>query len=163
MVDVRSLPMSRRFPHFNREALTESLKDRGIRYIWMSDLGGRRKKILDESPNFAMRSASFRNYADYMLTDRFRAAIGRLVEVGAKTRTAYMCSEAVYFRCHRMLISDWLVAHGHEVAHIESVRPAKLHRVTAEARRDGDWLIYDVERRSDIARMAGKLPFGESL
>src|SRR6476661_3512994 len=72
LVDIRSFPMSRRLPHFNRESLESALPAVGIRYVWMKELGGRRKKIRNDSPNIALRSPSFRNYADYMLTDEFR-------------------------------------------------------------------------------------------
>src|SRR5438445_1176537 len=75
LVDIRSFPMSRRLPHFNRESLEKKLPESGIRYVWMKELGGRRKKILPESPNIALRNDSFRNYADYMLTPEFERAI----------------------------------------------------------------------------------------
>src|SRR5436305_14014871 len=114
LVDIRSFPVSRRLPHFNREALEKSLPAAGIQYVWMKDLGGRRKKIREDSPHFALRSPSFRNYADYMLTAEFRGAIASLIELAEQSPTAYMCAERVYFRCHRMMVSDWLVGHGHQ-------------------------------------------------
>src|SRR5881398_1917228 len=134
LVDIRSFPMSRRLPHFNRESLEETLPKAGIRYVWMKDLGGRRQKSLEDSPNVALRNDSFRNYADYMLTPEFERAVGDLIKLAEHSLTAYMCAERVYFRCHRMLVSDWLVAHGHEVLHIDDTRPAKPHKLTAEAR-----------------------------
>jgi uncharacterized protein (DUF488 family) len=146
LVDIRSFPMSRRLPHFNREALEKSLPEAGIRYVWMKELGGRRKKIRDDSPNVALRSPSFRNYADYMLTDDFRQAIEELVRLAEHSRTAYMCAERLYFRCHRMLASDWLVAHGHEVLHIDGTGPAKPHRLMDEARLVDGQLIYRGDR-----------------
>src|SRR5438309_7690881 len=79
LVDIRSIPMSRRLPHFNREALEKTLPEAGIRYVWMKELGGRRKKIRDDSPHLAPRSPSFRNYADYMLTEEFRDAVAALI------------------------------------------------------------------------------------
>jgi uncharacterized protein (DUF488 family) len=142
LVDIRSFPMSRKLPHFNREALEKSLPEAGIRYVWMKELGGRRKKIRDDSPNVALRSPSFRNYADYMLTDDFRQAIEELVRLAEHSRTAYMCAERLYFRCHRMLVSDWLVAHGHEVLHIDGTEPAKPHRLMDEARLIDGQVIY---------------------
>ncbi|HYM09061.1 MAG TPA: DUF488 domain-containing protein [Terriglobales bacterium] len=142
LADIRSFPVSRRLPHFNREALQETLPAAGIRYAWMKDLGGRRKTIRDDSPHIALRNASFRNYADYMLTDQFRRAAGELVRKSEESRTAYMCAERVYFHCHRMLVSDWLTAHGHEVLHIDGTGRAKPHKLLAEARvMDGE-LIY---------------------
>jgi uncharacterized protein (DUF488 family) len=146
LVDIRAFPMSRRLPHFNRESLEKSLPAAGIRYVWMKALGGYRKKSRDDSPHVALRNASFRNYADYTLTPEFESAMAELVALAEVSRTAYMCAERVYFRCHRMLVSDWLVAHGHEVLHVDGSRPVKPHRLTAEARMiDGD-LIYRGDR-----------------
>jgi len=142
LVDIRSFPMSRRLPHFNRESLEKSLPEAGVKYVWMKELGGRRKKIRDDSPNVALRSPSFRNYADYMLTVEFQRAIADLITMAEHSRTAYMCAERVYFRCHRMLVSDWLAAHGHEVLHIDDTRPAKPHKLTAEARLIDEQVIY---------------------
>ena len=146
LVDIRSFPMSRRLPHFNRESLERTLPEAGIRYIWMKELGGRRKKVRNDSPNIALRSPSFRNYADYMLTQEFRRSIAELIKLAEESRTAYMCSERVYFRCHRMLVSDWLTAHSHQVFHIDATGPVKLHQLLPEARViDGD-LIYRGDR-----------------
>ncbi len=146
LVDARSFPMSRRLPHFNRESLEKALPQAGIRYLWMKELGGRRKKILADSPNVALRNDSFRNYADYMLTPEFEEAAANLIRLAESSRTAYMCAERVYFRCHRMLISDWLVAHGHEVLHIDDARPPKPHSLMAEARLIDGKLIYRGDR-----------------
>ena len=142
LVDIRSFPMSRRLPHFNRESLETALPAAGIRYIWMKELGGRRKNTLADSPNVALRNDSFRNYADYMLSAEFERAIAELVRIGQQSRTAYMCAERVYFRCHRMLVSDWLVAHGHEVLHIDNAGPPKPHRLMPEAHLEGGKVIY---------------------
>lgn len=142
LVDIRSFPMSRRLPHFNREALEKSLPESGIRYIWMPALGGRRKKIRDDSPNIALRNDSFRNYADSMLTDEFRQGIKTLIQLAEQSPTAYMCAERVYFQCHRMLVSDWLVAHGHDVQHIDATGPTKPHKLMSEAHLIGDDVIY---------------------
>ena len=142
LVDIRAFPMSRRLPYFNRENLEKSLPEAGIRYIWMKELGGRRKKSLPESPNVALRNDSFRNYADYMLTPEFEQAMGELITIGEQSPTAYMCAERVYFRCHRMLVSDWLVAHGHEVLHIDDAKPARPHQLMSEARLLDGKLIY---------------------
>jgi uncharacterized protein (DUF488 family) len=146
LADIRSFPMSRRLPHFNRESLEKSLPEAGIQYVWMKDLGGRRKRSRDDSPNVALRNESFRNYADYMLTSEFERAIADLIKLGERSRTAYMCAERVYFRCHRMLVSDWLMAHGHEVAHINDEKPGKPHNLMAEARLIGGKLIYRGDR-----------------
>ncbi|MGA8762028.1 MAG: DUF488 domain-containing protein [Candidatus Sulfotelmatobacter sp.] len=146
VVDIRAFPMSRRLPQFNRESLEKSLPAAGMRYVWMKALGGYRKKTLEESPNVALRNASFRNYADYMLTAEFESAMAELIALAQESRTAYMCAERVYFRCHRMLVSDWLVAHEHEVWHIDDAGPAKPHRLMAEARVIDGRLIYRGDR-----------------
>jgi len=112
----------------------------------MKDLGGYRKKILHESPNIALRNDSFRNYADYMLTPEFEQAISELVTLADHSRTAYMCAERVYFHCHRMLVSDWLVAQGHEVLHIDGTGPVRPHKLTAEARIVEGRLVYRGDR-----------------
>src|SRR5580704_3897310 len=142
LVDIRSFPMSRRLPHFNREALEKTLSEAGVRYVWLKELGGRRKKIRDDSPNVALRNDSFRNYANYMLTEEFQRGIAELIKLAEQSRTAYMCSERVYFRCHRMLVSDWLVAHGHSVFHIDGTGPVKPHKMMPEARSIDGQLIY---------------------
>jgi len=142
LVDIRAFPMSRRLPQFNRPSLDQTMPAAGIRYIWMKDLGGYRKKSLPDSPNIALRNKSFRNYADYMLTSEFERAISELVNLAGHSRTAYMCAERVYFRCHRLLISDWLVLHGHEVLHIDAEGPVKPHKVMEEARLIDGQLLY---------------------
>ena len=98
LADIRSFPMSRRLPHFNRESLEKTLPAAGIQYVWMKELGGRRKTIRDDSPNIALRNSSFRNYADYMLTEEFQRAAASLIKMAEISRTAYMCAERVYFQ-----------------------------------------------------------------
>jgi uncharacterized protein (DUF488 family) len=142
LVDIRAFPMSRRLPQFNRDALEASLGNARIRYVWMKALGGYRKKILEDSPNIALRNESFRNYADYMLTAEFEHAAGELTVLGNRSRTAYVCAERLYFKCHRMLVSDWLVAHGHEVRHIDGAGPAKPHVLSADASVVDGRLVY---------------------
>ena len=142
LVDIRAFPMSRRLPHFNRESLECSLPEQGIRYIWMKALGGYRKATRKDSPHSALRNASFRNYADYTLTPEFEHAIAELLQIANTSRTAYMCAERVYFHCHRMIVSDWLVAHGHEVLHIDGDGPTRPHQLLAEARLIDGQVIY---------------------
>jgi len=142
LVDIRAFPMSRRLPHFNRESLESSLPKHGIRYIWIKALGGYRKATRKDSPHTALTNASFRNYADYTLTPEFEQAAGELIRIASASRTAYMCAERVYFRCHRMIVSDWLVAHGHKVLHIDGEGPARPHRLFAEARVIDGQVIY---------------------
>ena len=146
LADIRSFPMSRRLRHFNRESWEETFPVAGISYVWMKDLGGRRKKSRDDSPNVALRNDSFRNYADYMLTLEFERAAAELIGLAESSRTAYMCAERVFFRCHRMLVSDWLVAHGHEVLHIDDAKPAKPHELMKEARLIDGQVIYRGDR-----------------
>src|SRR5258707_13566080 len=118
LVDVRSLPGSKRYPQFNKEALADSLGKAGIRYEHFPELGGRRK-AKPESKNTAWRNASFRGYADYMEIDEFHQGVMRLLDLAADAGpTAIMCAEAVWGRCHRSLISDYLKARGVEAMHI---------------------------------------------
>ena len=112
----------------------------------MKALGGYRKKILEDSPNIALRNDSFRNYADYMLTPEFEEAIAELTTLAGDSRTAYMCAERPHFRCHRMLVSDWLAGHEHEVLHIDGTGPVRQHRVTDEARMVDGRLLYRGDR-----------------
>jgi uncharacterized protein (DUF488 family) len=162
LADIRSYPASRRMPWFQgpqvppfmtweeahrHEALETTLTKAGIGYLWMRALGGRRRKLRDDSPNTALRSSSFRNYADYMLTPEFRDAAGELVRVAGGARTCVMCAESqVYYSCHRMLLSDYLVAQGHRVLHIAGRAQAKPHRMTPEAQVENGELIYPAER-----------------
>ncbi len=108
----------------------------------MKELGGRRAKTMQQSPNIALRNASFRNYADHMLSEEFENGVAKLIQLAEEAPTAYMCAERVYFHCHRMLVSDWLVAHGHEVFHIDATGPARPHKLMAEARMTDGKLIY---------------------
>jgi uncharacterized protein (DUF488 family) len=147
LFDIRAFPASRRLPHFNREALEKSLPAAGIEYRWLPALGGHRKRIMQDSPHTGLRNESFRNYADYMLTAEFQAGAAEVVraadELAATERgVCIMCAEAVYFRCHRMLVSDYLVAHGHEVLHITDKNPARPHKLLAEAQMIDGQLIY---------------------
>ena len=145
LVDVRSFPGSKRYPQFNKEALLESLNARGIRYEHSPELGGRRKARPD-SRNTAWRNASFRGYADYMETEEFQKGIKRLLEVADKTGpTAIMCAEAVWWRCHRSLISDYLKSHGVEVMHILDSNKIEPHPFTSAARIVDGTLSYATE------------------
>lgn len=144
LVDIRAFPASRRHPHFGREHLSLWLPEIGVDYAWEKDLGGRRNKQMasEASPNFALRNDSFRNYADYMLSPVFHQAVDRLVERSAKQRTAIMCAELLYFRCHRMLVSDFLVSLGHQVLHIQDEKQPTEHALMKEARVVNGQLVY---------------------
>jgi len=133
LADVRSYPSSSRYPHFNKEKLNGSLSDAGIRYEHFPELGGRRRARPD-SLNMTWRNESFRGYADYMETNEFRQGVERLLDLAAKQRLAIMCSEAVWWRCHRSLISDYLKVKGIDVRHIMSIGKAEPHPLTSAAR-----------------------------
>ena len=134
LADVRAWPASKRYPQFSKEALAKSLSAHGIRYEHFPELGGKRKSKPD-SRNTAWRNASFRGYADYMETDQFQKGIERLLNVTAETgATAIMCAEAVWWRCHRSLVADYLKARGVEVMHILAANKVDPHPYTSAAR-----------------------------
>ena len=142
LADVRSLPGSTRYPQFNKEALAESLSARGIRYEHFPELGGRRKSTPD-SRNTAWRNASFRGYADYMETEQFQKGVERLLDLTREAGpAAMMCAEAVWWRCHRSLISDYLKARGIEVVHILNATKTDPHPYTSAARIVNGGLSY---------------------
>ncbi|MHB8257081.1 MAG: DUF488 domain-containing protein [Acidiferrobacterales bacterium] len=144
VVDVRSFPYSRHNPQFNGERLADVLGDGGIRYMHLTGLGGRRRP-LPGSPNGGWRNASFRGYADYMLTPEFDAALRTVTELATGERTALMCAEAVPWRCHRSLIADALVVGGLAVAHILGPGQLRLHVLTPFARVSAGRLSYPPE------------------
>jgi uncharacterized protein (DUF488 family) len=134
LVDVRSLPGSRRYPQFNKEQLADSLCKAGIRYEHFPELGGRRK-TREDSRNTAWRNESFRGYADYMETEEFDKGVKRLLELTAGAGpVALMCAEAVWWRCHRSLISDYLKVRDIEVIHILDKGKTETHPYTSAAR-----------------------------
>jgi uncharacterized protein (DUF488 family) len=134
LVDVRAFPGSKRYPQFNRDTLAESLKLHGIRYEHFPELGGKRKSRAD-SRNTAWRNASFRGYADYMETEQFQKGMERLLDLAAKAGPAAVtCAEAVWWRCHRSLIADYLKARGVEVLNILSANKVEPHPYTSAAR-----------------------------
>jgi uncharacterized protein (DUF488 family) len=141
LADVRTIPRSRRHPHFGRELLDARLKEEGTEYRHFAALGGLRKPRAD-SPNGAWRNAAFRGYADHMLTQEFSAAVDELLDFGERHNVAVMCAEAVWWQCHRMLLSDALVARHVDVQHIMSQRgksSVQPHRPTpfSQIRADG--------------------------
>ena len=133
LVDIRNYPGSRLFSHFNKEYLEKELPGRGIRYIHIKALGGRRKPLPD-SKNTAWRVAAFRGYADYMETADFKNGIDELQRAARQERTACMCSDAVWWRCHRLLVADYLKSAGWTVIHIMGVGKAEEHPYTSPAR-----------------------------
>jgi uncharacterized protein (DUF488 family) len=129
LADIRTVPKSRRHPHFAGDALARSLEAAGIVYRHMAALGGLRKPRAD-SPNSAWRHPGFRGYADYMETAEFRTALDELIAFSGAAPTAIMCAEAVWWRCHRQMVADALVARGIVVRHIMSMTSASEHRLT---------------------------------
>ncbi len=141
LVDVRSIPKSRRHPHFAKEALAQILSASGIGYEWMQALGGLRRPRPD-SPNGAWRNTSFRGYADHMQSAEFEEAVDGLVERARETAVVIMCAEAVPWRCHRSLIGDALVARGAVVLDIMTEKKASVHALTSFAHVEGRTITY---------------------
>lgn len=141
LADVRRFPASRKHPHFNREPLAASLERAGVEYLPLPELGGRRRPLPD-SRNTVWRSDSFRGYADHMDTDEFRSGVGRLLDCARAKRTAFMCSEVLWWRCHRALVSDFLKARGVSVVHILGPDKSAEHPYTSAARLVDGVLTY---------------------
>jgi uncharacterized protein (DUF488 family) len=133
IADVRRFPGSRRHPHFASDALATTLPAHGIAYQWLPKLGGRRK-VQPGSPNTAWRNASFQGYADYTATAEFAEGLAELLKPAASKRTALMCAEAVWWRCHRSIIADVLKLRGIEVIHIIDATHTTAHPYTSPAR-----------------------------
>jgi uncharacterized protein (DUF488 family) len=143
IADVRAFPSSRRWPHFNREALAEALNAAGVSYDWLPDLGGRRQQGRRDSPHTAWTVATFRNYADYTETGEFARGLDQLLAPARQHRTAFMCAEALYWQCHRRLIADRLVVMGCCVLHIQTRDRAVDHRLPDFARVVDGRIVYD--------------------
>jgi len=141
VADVRRFPGSRRYPWFAGDALAQSLAAAGIEYLWLPQLGGRRKARAGSS-NGGWRNASFQGYADHLDSDEFAEGLALLLELASRRRTAIMCAEAVWWRCHRALISDALKLRGIEVTHILDATHAQPHPYSAAARVEDGRLSY---------------------
>jgi uncharacterized protein (DUF488 family) len=148
IVDIRRFPSSRKFPHFNRDNLAAALQDAGIEYHWLEGLGGRRRENRPISANLGLENESFRNYADYMLTEQFREALGKLREIARRKRTCLMCAESVYWRCHRRLVSDFLLANQVPVEHIFPSGELRPHQPTPGSRLEAGQVTYPAEQKS---------------
>ena len=142
LADIRSFPGSRRYPHFNKEDLALSIPANGIEYVHLKSLGGRRP-VKKDSKNTGWRHPAFRGYADYMETDDFKKGIEQLEAIAIKQRTAYMCSEAVWWRCHRSMVSDYLKLNGWAVYHIMEKGEATEHTYTQPAKIINGRLSYE--------------------
>jgi len=144
LVDIRSYPGSRHNPQFNREAMDTWLAGAGLRYAWLPELSGRRRPQ-PGSRHVALRNDAFRGYADHMETTYFAAGVERLLEECDRRPTVVMCSESVWWRCHRRLLADHLVLiRGIDVVHLMHDGRLTTHPVTDGARRDQDHVVYDV-------------------
>jgi uncharacterized protein (DUF488 family) len=141
LIDIRSYPGSRRYPHFNQEALAKSLDENGLVYIHMLALGGRRKPV-ENSVNTSWRHASFRGYADHMQSQEFVDAINDVQKIASKKQVVYMCSEAMWWKCHRSLVSDYLKVKGWNVQHIMDVKKSTEHPYTSPAKPVQGELFY---------------------
>lgn len=141
LIDIRHFPGSRKFPQFNKEVLPKELEPYEIEYFHMISLGGR-QKIHKDSKNTRWHKDAFRSYADYMETPEFKIAIHELEELALHKRCAFMCAEAVWWRCHRSMVSDYLKAKGWKVLHILSKSNLQEHPYTSAARVIGDEVVY---------------------
>ena len=160
LVDVRSFPRSRTNPQFNIDVLPEALAEAGVGYRQLPSLGGRRKHRKDAmpSPNTLWWNTSFRNYADYAGTGAFRSGLEQLETWSRDKRCAIMCAEAVWWRCHRRIIADYLLAHGIPVAHIMGSGKIVPAKVTPGARvLPGGALVYPAAKDTDSTDMSDKL------
>jgi uncharacterized protein (DUF488 family) len=144
LVDVRTAPGSRKHPQFGQDALGASLKAHGIAYVWRKEMGGWRKAKPD-SRHVAIRSLGFRGYADHMETDEFAAARRWLVQSSIETTTTVMCAESLWWRCHRRMLADALIAAACRVVHIMEGGRLDEHRLHPAARLVGDLPVYDVD------------------
>jgi uncharacterized protein (DUF488 family) len=146
LADIRRFPGSRKHPQFNRDSLAAALQQSGVEYHWLEALGGRRPRPGDESPNLGLENQGFRNYADCMLTDEFREGVEKLLEVARRKRTAIMCAEGLFWRCHRRLVSDFLVANGVIVQHIMPSGELRPHKLTTGAVVENGQVTYPGEK-----------------
>jgi uncharacterized protein (DUF488 family) len=150
VVDVRRYPGSRRHPQFGRDVMEAWLAEAGIAYRWLPELGGRRK-VSAGSPNVALRNEQFRAYADHMATPEFHAGVDTLRAEAAERHCVVMCSESVWWRCHRRLLADHLVlVDGDEVEHLFHDGRLVPHPTAAEARVDGDIVVYDQGEQPEL-------------
>jgi uncharacterized protein (DUF488 family) len=150
LADVRRFPGSRRHPQFGQSELAAALTRVGIEYVHFPELGGRRT-VQPDSPNTALRNQGFRGYADYMTTEAFRSGIQRLVRMAEAKPVAIMCAEALWWQCHRSLISDYLKAAGLTIWHILSANKLQLHPFSGAARLvDGKLSYHKPELQSAL-------------
>lgn len=141
VADIRNFPGSKKYPHFNKNELKTTLRQSDISYIHLKNLGGRRTPK-ENSKNTSWRNAAFRGYADYMETEEFHEGIAELENISLKQRTACMCSEAVWWRCHRSMVADYLKSRGWKVMHIMNIGKETEHPYTSPAKVSSGKLTY---------------------
>lgn len=142
LVDIRSYPRSQRNPQFSSDAIKQELSKHGIRYLWLPKLGGRRKGLGEDSKNKCWKNQSFRNYADYMETATFRQGIDELIQLSARGTVAIMCAEALYWRCHRSMVADFLKSLNIQVTHVFDEKKAQGHEYSQCAKIINGLLTY---------------------
>jgi uncharacterized protein (DUF488 family) len=148
VADVRRFPSSRRLPHFNAARLEASLDERGIAYALLGESLGGRREAAQDSPNAGWRVGGFRGYADHMASREFVAGLEELARLGERQRTAFMCAEGPWWRCHRQLIADALTIRGWSVRHVMPDGRLEAHRLTPFAAVEGDRITYPPSQRS---------------
>jgi uncharacterized protein (DUF488 family) len=151
VVDIRSIPKSRRNPDYNLDRLPELLAPYGIGHEYLAELGGRRGKsrVVDPTVNGLWQNQSFHNYADYALSDAFRAGLERLIALAASRRSAIMCAEAVWWRCHRRIVADQLLVRGYTVVHLMNGGRHTTATLTPGAVVDGYRVTYPAMRTTN--------------
>jgi uncharacterized protein (DUF488 family) len=142
LIDIRTLPGSRRTPQFNLEQLQTALPAAGIEYLHRRSLGGLRKPKKESTVNAAWKNDGFRGYADYMQTSEYEEALTELALLIEEKRSVFCCTEAVFWRCHRQLVADSLVVRGYRIQHILNASKAVPHRLTPFARLEGTKIAY---------------------
>jgi uncharacterized protein (DUF488 family) len=148
LVDVRTLPSSRRHPHFGGSVLEAALLEWAIRYVHVPELGGLRRPLSD-SRHTGLRNPALRGYADHMDTPKFRLALDRVEEWARADRVALMCAEAAPARCHRSMLADALLLRGHRIEHIRDDSTTDVHRLSPRIRMDGGRVTYAKATRAD--------------
>ena len=148
VVDIRTLPGSKHTPQFNLEHMKAALPKAGIDYVHLKALGGFRKPVKGSETNAAWQNSGFRGYADYMQTEAFRAALDQLEELLKERKTVYCCTEVVFWRCHRQLVSDALVVRGYGVGNIFGPEKVEPHKPTESLNLDGGRMTYPATQKS---------------
>ena len=142
LIDIRTLPGSKHTPQFNLEHLQQALPIEGVEYIHLKSLGGLRKPRKDSTLNAAWENSGFRGYADYMQTPEFEEALNRLIALLKEKTTVYCCTEGVFWRCHRQLVSDALLVRGYQTGHIFSASKVEAHKLTKFVKAEGVRVTY---------------------